>query len=167
MLSIWWDQCLQKISTPSYACLFVSNPSASFSNLTSHKARKHYPQTWLKWSEISLGESIAGVLIKNTFCSTGYELKQWERGSTHFSKPTTSHLWKLKPHEFYLYYVFTHVSLESFTVFLNLFIMATGTVKRYLNGSADGLPPKLMGQSCKIMLALNQKEIPAGSGSLF
>lgn len=35
--------------------------------------------------------------------------------------------------------------------------MVTGTVKRILNVSADGTSQKAMGQSRKIMLALNQK----------
>lgn len=50
--------------------------------------------------------------------------------------------------------------------------MVTGTVKRSLNLSADGTSPKVIGQSRKIMLALNQKEklpyiLQAGFDGLF
>lgn len=53
--------------------------------------------------------------------------------------------------------IFTHISVEFSTFFLWLLTMVTGTVKRSSNGSADGMSPKVMGQSHKVTLALNQK----------
>lgn len=48
-----------------------------------------------------------------------------------------------------------------------MFMTVISTVKSCLNGRADGVSSEVMGQSCKIILAVNQKEILAGFGGFF
>lgn len=48
-----------------------------------------------------------------------------------------------------------------------MFTTVISMVKSCLNGNADGVSSKVMGQSCKIILAVNKKEILAGFGGFF